>query len=76
MRIIKKGIPPKHRQWSGKCRFCFAEAIAVDAEITNTKNRLSFEDCPSCGSDGGMVFRPSREISGIAWRRRRSGGRA
>jgi hypothetical protein len=76
VKIIKKGIPPKYRRWIGECRFCFAEAIAADAEITNTRSEISFEDCPSCGSDGGMVFRPSREMSGIAQRHRRSGGRA
>ena len=71
MEITKKGLPPKERQWAGRCRACGSEAVASQSEMNHIQHdqregdSFSWERCPVCdaGSDsgyGGMLFYPKK----------------
>lgn len=70
MEIIKRGIPPNERTWTGTCHKCKSEAEAKEAELRvqnyqREGGQFAWAKCPVCGAGdsegyGGMLFYPKK----------------
>ena len=65
MKIIKRGVIPSERVWSGHCITCKSQVEAVESEITHIihdprEGSHACEKCPVCneGTFNGLYLYP------------------